>query len=137
MNIYRDIDRGEARENVKEFVSLLASGVSTIMTPTISSNINKFSATDRYMFEQTSLGKILTTKLGLSQFLIDLESVRTYLNSTDITRLETEKFIINDDDELQALQNYFYSVDLLLKWGVIKSEMGTINEDRMYDRQQF
>jgi hypothetical protein len=32
-----------------------------------------------------------------------------------ITRLETEKFIFNDDDEFEALENHLYSIDLLLK----------------------
>jgi predicted NACHT family NTPase len=113
MDIYRDIDRGAAKENIKEWVSLVASGVGTIMSPAFSSTINKSSAIVRDKFEQTSLGKIVT--LGLSQLLIDLQALRTYLDITDITRLETEKFIINDDDESEALGNYLYSIDLLLK----------------------
>ena len=111
MYIYRGIDRGEARENARAITSVIASGVSAIVSPAISSARNRSSNIAKDKLEQ--LG-IITTRLGFSQFLIDLESLRTYLDSTDITRLETEKFIINDD-EFQALQNYLYSIYLLLK----------------------
>ena len=112
MCIYRGIDRGEARENARAITSVIASGVSAIISPVIIAASNRASAIARDKLKQ--LG-IVTTRLGFSQFLIDFESLRYYLNSTDITRIETQKFIANDTEELQALNKYFYSIDLLLK----------------------
>jgi hypothetical protein len=115
IGIYRDIDKGEARVSTKEITSVITSSVSTILSYKFSATINRSSAIVREKFEQTSLGKIVATRLGLSQLLLDLQALTTYLDSTDINRFETQKFIINDDDEPLSLQNYFYSIDLLLK----------------------
>ncbi|WP_103667983.1 NACHT domain-containing NTPase [Pseudanabaena sp. BC1403] len=123
MCIYRGIDRGEARENARAITSVIASGVSAIISPVI------IAASNRARDELEQLG-IVTTRLGFSQFLIDLESVRYYLNSTDITRIETQKFIVNDTEELQALNKYLYSIDLLLK---CKQEAARLSHTTWYE----